>query len=204
MSPARPGLRRAGSSVRRASGGPLAATVPVLVLAALMWAEEITDAALPGSFDRYGIRPRSLDGLSGVPLAPFLHAGFGHLLANTGAFLILGATIALTTRAFWRVTIGVAVLGGLGVWLFAAPHTVTVGASGLIYGYAAFLVAWGLLARRLLAFVVAVVVALLYGGLVFGVMPGQPGISWQGHLFGAAAGVLVAWWLARRRWEFRR
>ena len=183
-----------------------AAALPVLVLTGLAWLAELVDAVVPGSFDQYGIRPRSLDGLTGIVLAPFLHVGFAHLIANTMAFLLLGAVVAWTTRAFWPVTIGVVLLGGLGVWLFAPPNTVTVGASGLIYGYAAFLVAWGVLARRLLAFVVAVVVAFVYWSLLFGVLPGQPGISWQGHLFGMIAGVLMAWWLARpgRARGFRR
>jgi len=187
--------RRAGSTV--ASWG--SATIPVFALVAVMWVVEAADAVLPGSFDVWGIQPRSEEGLVGIVLAPILHVGFAHLIANTVAFLVLGCAIAITTRRFWRVTIGVALLSGLGVWMFAASGTVTVGASGLVYGYATFLVAWGIFTRRLAAIVIAVAVGLVYGSLVFGVLPGQPGISWQGHLFGSIAGIVMAWWLSRRR-----
>lgn len=180
---------------RRSVPPALAATLPVFVLVLLMWAEEIVDS-LPGvDLDRYGIRPQDVEGLVGIVTAPFLHGGFGHLIANTGAFLVLGCLIAMTTRRFWPVTIGVALVGGFATWLAAAPNTVHIGASGLVYGYAAFLVAWGVFSRRAMAVVVAVIVVLMYGGIVVGVLPGQPGISWQGHLFGALAGVLMAWLL---------
>ncbi|PZF79246.1 rhomboid family intramembrane serine protease [Jiangella anatolica] len=180
---------------RRSVPPALTATLPVFVLVLLMWAEEIVDA-LPGvDLDQYGIRPQDAEGLVGIATAPFLHGGFGHLIANTGAFLVLGCLIALTTRRFWPVTIGVALVGGLATWLVASPNSVHIGASGLVYGYAAFLVAWGVFSRRAMAVVVAVIVVLMYGGIVVGVLPGQPGISWQGHLFGALAGVLMAWLL---------
>lgn len=180
---------------RRSVPPALAATVPVFVLVLLMWAEEIVDS-LPGvDLDQYGIRPHDPEGLVGIVTAPFLHGGFGHLIANTGAFLVLGCLIAMTTRRFWPVTIGVALVGGFATWLTASPNTVHIGASGLVYGYAAFLVAWGVFSRRAPAVVVAVIVVLMYGGIVIGVLPGQPGISWQGHLFGALAGVLMAWLL---------
>ncbi|NED97543.1 rhomboid family intramembrane serine protease [Phytoactinopolyspora alkaliphila] len=165
---------------------------------ALMWGQEIVDQ-LPGvDLDQYGIRPRSAEGLAGIVSAPFLHGGFDHLIANTGAFLVLGSLIALTTRKFWPVTIGVALLGGLGTWLVAAANTNHIGASGLVYGFAAFLVAWGVLTRRLLSLVVSILVVVMYGGIVVGVLPGQPGISWQGHLFGALAGVVMAFVLRRK------
>ncbi|RIQ19541.1 rhomboid family intramembrane serine protease [Jiangella rhizosphaerae] len=180
---------------RRSVPPALAGTVSVVVLVLLMWAEEIIDAFPGVNLDRYGIRPQDPEGLVGIATAPFLHGGFGHLIANTGAFLVLGCLIALTTRRFWPVTIGVALVGGFATWLAAAPGTVHIGASGLVYGYAAFLVAWGVFSRRALAIVVAVIVVVMYGGIVVGVLPGQPGISWQGHLFGALAGVLMAWLL---------
>lgn len=177
----------------------LTRVVPVAVLVAVMWGVEIVDA-IPGvDLDQYGIRPRSDEGLVGVVASPFLHGDFGHLIANTGAFLILGVVIALTTRRFWTATIGIAVLGGLGTWLIAQPLSLHIGASGLVYGYAAFLVTWGILTRTILDIVVSVGVIVVYGGLALGVLPGQPGISWQGHLCGAIAGAAVAWWAARRR-----
>ena len=200
MSLTTPTSRRVGTTLSAWA----AAALPVFVLLGVMWLLEAADYVLPGSFDVWGIRPRSSEGLVGIPLAPVLHVGFAHLIANSLAFLVLGCAIAITTRRFWRVTIGVALLSGLGVWLFAAPGTVTVGASGLVYGYATFLVAWGVLTARAGAIVVAVLVAIIYGGLVFGVLPGQPGISWQGHLFGALAGIVMAWWLARGRASLRR
>jgi membrane associated rhomboid family serine protease len=182
---------------RRGRSG-LALGLPVIGLLALMWLSEFVDQATPLDLDYYGIRPRTLGGLLGIPLAPLLHGSFAHLVANAGAFLILGLTIAYTTRRFWTVTIAVTLLGGLGVWLLGDPGTVTIGASGVVYGYGAFLVAWGLFTRRLLAVVVAVAVVLVYGGLVWGVLPSNPMVSWQGHLFGAIAGVLTAWRLSRR------
>ncbi|MFY0407905.1 rhomboid family intramembrane serine protease [Solicola sp. PLA-1-18] len=175
----------------------MGSAVPVLVLVALMWAVEAVDT-LPGTnFDANGIYPRAESGLFGIVASPFLHADFSHLIANTGAFVVMGILIAVTTRHFWAATIGIALFGGLGTWLIATPGTIHIGASGVVYGYAAFLVTWGLLARRLLNIAVAVAVAVLYGGIVWGVLPGQPGISWQGHLCGALAGVLMAWWLSR-------
>ncbi|MGH8828223.1 MAG: rhomboid family intramembrane serine protease [Jiangellaceae bacterium] len=192
-------MSSSGQLVQRKSLPPsLTPIVPVLAMAALMWALEIVDA-IPGvNLDQYGIQPRDGEGLAGIVAAPFLHGSFAHLIANTGAFLVLGALIAWTTHRFVAVTLGVALIGGLGTWLFGGALTIHIGASGLVYGYAAFLLAWGVLARRLLSIAVALVVAIMYGSIVWGVLPGQPGISWQGHLFGALGGVLMAWWLSRR------
>jgi membrane associated rhomboid family serine protease len=187
-----------GEIERRTLPTPVALVIPVLLMLGLMWGQEIVDQVPGVNLDQYGIRPRSAEGLLGVVTAPFLHAGFDHLIANSGAFLILGSLIALTTRKFWPVTIGVALLGGLATWLVAGANTNHIGASGLVYGFAAFLVAWGILTRRLLSILVSVVVVIMYGSIALGVLPGQPGISWQGHLFGAVAGVLMAFVLRDR------
>jgi len=167
-------------------------SLPPAVLTVLMWVSEIVDTALHGALDQFGIRPRELDGLPGILAAPLLHDGFAHLAANTATFIVLGLLVAWLTRHFWKVTLGVAVLGGLGVWLVGAPHTLHLGASGLVYGYAAFLVVYGLVARRVTAVVVAVVGFLVYGSIVWGVLPGEAGVSWEGHLFGAVAGAVMA------------
>lgn len=172
--------------------------VPVLLLVGLMWVSEVVDLLTPLRLDSYGIRPRDPDGLVGIVLAPFLHLGLGHLLANTTALLVLGALLAWTTRHLGVVTAGVVLLGGAAVWLLGAPRTVVIGASGVVYGYAAFLAVYGFVARRVGPALVGILVVALYGGLLWGVLPTQPGVSWQGHLFGAGAGVLLAVWLGRR------
>lgn len=172
--------------------------LPVALLVGAMWVLELVDLALGGRLDAFGIEPRDADGLTGVVAAPLLHAGFLHLLANTSGLVVLGMLLAATTRTFWWTCGLITVIGGLAVWLVAPSGTVHLGASGLLYGMAAYLVARGVLERRLVSVLVAGVVVLLYGGLVLGLLPGRPGISWQSHLFGALAGVLVAY-LAHRR-----
>lgn len=128
-----------------------------------------------------------------VVAAPFLHAGFAHLLANSVALAVLGILLALTTRTFWLICGLVTVLGGLAVWLVGPSGTLHLGASGLVYGLAAYLIARGGFERRIGSVVVAGFVAASYGGMVLGVLPGQPSVSWQSHLFGAIAGVGIAW-----------
>lgn len=181
-----------------AGPGVVARSIPTLLLAALMWIAELFDQAIGGALDAFGIRPRVPDALPGILAAPFLHANLAHLIANTGTFVVLGLVVALLTRHFWAVTLGVVVLGGLGVWLLGPPGTVHIGASGVVFGYLAFLLVYGFVARRALAVLVAVAVFWLYGGILAGVLPGDPGISWQGHLFGAIAGALLAVSLGRR------
>ena len=175
------------AAARRAA--PLRRVAPILVLVGVMWALELLDTAMGYPLDAYGIVPRTEDGLIGIGLAPFLHYGLGHLLANTTALLVLGVLVLLTSQYFWMLTVAVTLFGGLGVWLIGDPHTVVIGASGLVNGYPAYLIALGVL--------VALLVVVLYGGFVFGMFPGQAGISWQGHLFGAVVGVLMARWHAR-------
>ncbi|CAN5216510.1 rhomboid family intramembrane serine protease [soil metagenome] len=167
-------------------------------MAVLMWVSETVDAVV-GRLDALGIEPRTADGLWGVPFAPFLHAGFGHLIANTVPFLVLGAIIALSgLRRVLLVTLVVALVSGLGTWLFAPSGTLHVGASGVVFGYAAYLIARGLFDRRWYYLVTGLVVALVQGGsLLLGLLP-RDGISWQGHLFGALGGLLAARLLARR------
>jgi membrane associated rhomboid family serine protease len=174
---------------------------PVLVLVALMWAIEIVDAVLPLTLDRLGIQGRTTQGLAGVPLAPLLHVGFDHLIANTAPFVILGLLVAWRSRdRFWAITTVIVVLGGLAVWLFTSPSTVTVGASGVIFGFAAYLITAGLMTRHWLDIVIAVAVLLVYGSMFAGVLPFAvpDGVSWWGHLTGALAGVAAAGLFARR------
>ena len=159
----------------------------------MMWVIELADLLPFAHLDRFGIRPRSLPGLIGIVCAPFLHAGFGHLLANTIPFLILGGIVLLGgSRLFMTVTLLVALISGVGVWLFAAPFTNHVGASGVIFGYFGFLTARGFYERSFVRTLTALAVLVVYGGLLAGVVPGAVGVSWQGHLFGFLGGILVA------------
>ena len=183
-----------GAPPRRGIGSVLTAgIVPVAVLLGLMWITEGVDTVLGQRLDQLGIEPRDVDGLTGVVAAPFLHAGFGHLLANSAGLLVLGLLLAVTTRSFWLICALITVLGGLAVWVLGPAGTLHIGASGLVYGIAAYLVARGVRTRRVLDVVIAGIVVLTYSGLALGVLPGQPGVSWQSHLFGALAGVAVAW-----------
>jgi membrane associated rhomboid family serine protease len=174
----------------------------VLAGAALMWILEIVDAAAGHELDQYGIEPRDTDGLPGILTAPFLHAGFDHLLSNTIPFVVLGIAIALSGLArVVAVTAIVIVVGGVGTWLVAPENTIHIGASGIVFGYASYLLARGVFNRSPLELLIGVVIGVVWGGaLLSGLVP-REGISWQGHLFGAIGGVVAAWVLARRRDE---
>jgi membrane associated rhomboid family serine protease len=160
---------------------------------ALMWVAEVVDTALDGDLDAYGIEPRDADGLIGIVTAPFLHGGFGHLIGNTIPLLVLGAVIALAGALRLLAVAGiVALVSGLGTWLVAPAGTVHIGASGIVFGFATYLIARGLYSRRLGQLAVGVVVLALWGAtLLRGLVP-ETGVSWQGHLFGALGGVLAA------------
>ena len=167
--------------------------VLLLSLLGIMWAIEILDLLPFIQLDRSGIHPRTVGGLAGIVFAPFLHAGFAHLIANSFPFVILGGIVLLGGRAvFWRVTLFVTIVGGLGVWLFAGRFTNHIGASGLIFGYLGFLLARGFFKKSLPWILTACAILVVYGGLLFSVLPIRAGVSWQGHLFGFLAGIGAA------------
>ena len=167
---------------------------------ALLWVVEIADRVTTGSLDRYGIRSRTDEGLGGIVAAPLLHAGWGHLEANSGPLLVLGFLVAVvSTVRFLGVLAWSWLVSGVGVWLVGPGDAVTVGASGLVFGLLAYLLIAGFLERRPVGILIAVAVFIFYGSVLLGVLPGQPGISWQGHLFGAVGGVVAAYSLADRR-----
>ena len=179
--------------VPRDRDGARGAFAPVLWLLGLMWLIEVVDLVLPADLDRYGIRARDAEGLTGIALSPLLHHGFGHLLANSLPFLVLGALVAVGgRRRFWEATLIITIVGGLGTWLISPENSVTVGVSGVVFGYLTYLLARALIARRAVDVIVAVVVLFLYGTLLVGVLPGVPGVSWQAHLMGAGAGIVAA------------
>jgi membrane associated rhomboid family serine protease len=169
-----------------------------LLLAAFVgsiWLVFFLSVALPFlHLNRHGVVPRTFGGLQGILFAPWLHASMMHLVANTGGLLILGWLCTWPRIAnFWQATIGAMLGAGLCAWLLGAPYTVHIGASGLVFGYAGYLVARGYYTRHVLAMLVALFVAASYGlTMLFGVMPIYPGVSWQSHLGGALGGILAA------------
>ncbi len=167
-------------------------------LVAIMWAVEIVNALDSYRLDRDGIVPRSVSHLDGIVFAPFLHASFSHLLGNTVPFVILGVAIALAGAGrLLVVSLIVALVSGIGTWLTAPSGTVTVGASGVVFGYATYLISRGLFNRRITEVAFGLIVLLLFGGALISDLIPHSGISWQAHLFGGIGGVLAAGVLAR-------
>jgi len=172
----------------------------VAAMVVLMWLLEVVDVIAGNRLDAYGIEPRSTEGLAEVVSAPFLHLGFNHLISNTVPFAVMGAAIALGGAI--RVLLVTAIVGlvsGLGVWLIAPAGTVTLGASGLVFGYATYLLFRGLFNRSALEIGVGAVVGAIWGTALLGGLLPQEGISWQAHLFGAVGGLVAARVLARDR-----
>ncbi len=167
---------------------------------ALLWILEIIDLVLPGRpLDAWGIRPRQLGSLLCIVTAPFLHAGFAHLIANTIPLVILGWLVMLESTAdFWRVVWTAILVGGAGTWLLGAPGTIHIGASGIVFGFIGFLLFRGLFEKSVLWIFVSIVVAVLYGGALWGFVAIAPGISWTGHVFGFIGGVVAARRFRRR------
>ncbi|MBM0124272.1 rhomboid family intramembrane serine protease [Pimelobacter simplex] len=183
----------------RARPGWQLAAIGAVGFVVLLWGIEVVDVAASHRLDGWGIRPRSGEGLLGVLAAPLLHGGWGHLSANTVPALVLGfLTLATGIGRGLAATAIIWLAGGVAVWLVAGSHSVHLGASGLIFGWLTYLVVQGFVDRNPLEIVVGVGVLVVYGGVLWGVLPGTPGVSWQGHLFGALAGVAAAFVVRER------
>lgn len=181
---------------------PVLKELKVLIASlSLFWAVEILDMLVfQGNLDQYGIKPRQASGLWGIFLAPLLHGGFGHLIANTVPFLVLGwLTMLQETSDLYIVTFIGTVVGGLGVWIFGAPNSVHIGASILIYAYLGFLLLRGYFQKNFPSIALSVFVAIIYGGLIWGVLPSRIGVSWEGHLFGFLGGAIAARMIATEK-----
>lgn len=179
----------------------------MLVLLGIMWVLEVVDVILPAELDYLGIRSRDVSGLPGVVAAPFLHAGFDHLLANTLPFLILGSLVAWRAQGkFVLVAAIIALGGGLAVWLLAPGNTITIGASGVVFGFLGYLLVLGVLTRNWVDILVSVGVLLLYGSLLIGATPFgvSEQVSWLAHLTGFGAGVVAAFVTAPDRRSTRK
>jgi len=181
------------------------AAAVILGFTAVLWLIEIVDVAMDNELDQYGVKPRSDEGLLGILFAPLLHGGWDHLSANTVPFVVLGfLTLASGVLRGLAATGVIWLVGGIGVWLVAGSNSVHIGASGLVFGFIVYLAIRGVVNRKFWEFALGVVVLFVYGGVLWGVLPGQPGVSWQGHLFGALGGAVAAVVVSHRRDEVLR
>ncbi|MDK1475340.1 rhomboid family intramembrane serine protease [Streptomyces sp. 549] len=176
----------------------MAAGTFMLAWVALLWLLEAIDGTNGPIVQEYGIRPRDLDEVMDIFPAAFLHFGWNHLMANSVPLLIFGflAAVRGLTR-FVGVVLLIIVVSGLGVWLTAPDGSNTAGASGVVFGLFGYLLVRGFVERDALDITVGITVLLLYGSILWGVLPTTAGVSWQGHLFGLIGGVLAAFWLRR-------
>ena len=176
----------------------------MLTFIALLYLIEIIDTVTGHALDRNGIRPLQERGLWGILFAPLLHANWGHLISNTVPALVLGFLVTLTgmSRFVWATVI-IWLLGGIDRCPLGTNH---IGASGLVFGWLGFLLVFGWLTRHVWQIAISLVVLVYYGSILFGAIPvmrGCGGVSWQGHLTGAIAGVLAAYWLSKPEREAR-
>ena len=181
---------------RRSRAG--AALLLMLAWAALLWLLEAVNGPRATLAREYGIEPRQADEFADIVPAAFLHFGFDHVMANTVPLVIFGFLAAVRgILRFLGVALLVILVSGLGVWLTAPPGSITAGASGLVFGLFGYLLVRGFVERDALDITVGVMVLLLYGSILWGVLPTTAGVSWQGHLFGLVGGVLAAFWFRR-------
>lgn len=165
-----------------------------LIVVVILWLVLLADLLLPVDLRQFGIRPREIDGLAGILSAPFLHANPAHLAANSGAlFVLMLVSLSYNRRLTFRAMAIIVFLGGFLVWVFGRPHTIHIGASGLIFGLIGFLLLLGFFRREWSALVVSVIIFFLYGGALLSLLIYVPGVSWSGHVFGFFSGVAAAW-----------
>ena len=191
LDPAHTGSERARANFRLA-------VKMALGFVALIWVIQLLDWALDLEPADFGVRPRQLAGLPGIFFAPLVHGGFAHLLANSPPLLVLGtAMLYLYPSAALRVLPAVYLGTGVAVWLFARGSA-HVGASGLIYGLVSYIFVAGLIRRDRRAIAASLLVCFMYGALIWGLLPIEPGVSWETHLAAALIGIVLAIALRRR------
>ncbi|WP_017571110.1 rhomboid family intramembrane serine protease [Nocardiopsis halotolerans] len=179
----------------------ITAILTVTGMLAAMWVFELLDSFLLfGTLDqRFGLQAWDFEGPWTVFTAPFMHGNLEHLIGNSLPFLVLGSLVAFSGLGrFLLTTLIVIVVSGVGVWLFSSPFSLTVGASGLVFGYFGYTVLRGIIERKTIDIVIMICVVLFYGTMIWGVLPQYPGVSWQAHLFGFMGGLLAAYVLPRR------
>ena len=175
-------------------------SVVAIRLVFLMWLTYSIEYFYGFNFVFLGIKPRSIEGIPGIIFAPIIHGSLYHLISNTLPLLFLGTTLFFFYQWIGRIVfLRCYFITNILVWIFSPRPTYHIGASGLIYGLAAFLVVFGLLRKNVVSLFISIIVILLYGGIFYGVLPGDPQISWESHLAGALVGTVTAFNLAQKR-----
>ncbi len=189
---------RAGSRLLDRTQKQREGLVVLAAIVALMWLVEAINSLDSNGLDSDGIHSRSVSRFWGILTSPFIHASFQHLLDNTLPFMFLGAIIALHgARRLLLVTAFIAVIGGLGTWLIGPGGISTIGASGVVFGYATYLLTRGFFDRSIWELAVGIIVGVIWGAVLISSLVPRSGVSWQGHLCGGVAGVIVAWRLSQ-------
>ena len=166
---------------------------PVMFVA-ILWIIAIADYFLPGSFARFGVYPREVHGLTGIITYPLIHGDFQHLFSNSVPLIVLGFIVFHSYyKIVHKIIPFVYIMSGVLVWLFARS-SYHIGASGLVYGLAFFIFFSGVFRKNIKAIALALLVVFFYGGIVWGLLPLKPGVSWEGHLAGAVVGAMCAWY----------
>lgn len=166
--------------------------VPPAAIIFLLWLVKIFETADGLDLFYYGIKPREVEGLAGILASPFIHSTFNHLINNSVPFFfLLTAIFYFYQKVAWRVLGLSYILTGTLVWIFARP-SYHVGASGLVYSFAAFLFTSGIIRKNINLMAISLLVIFLYGSMVWGILPYRPDMSWESHLIGLITGVGLA------------
>lgn len=164
------------------------------VLTFFLVAVQVINMLTGQSLGAFGIEPRDLTGLGGIIFSPFIHGSFQHLFSNIFAFVIMGGLIIWqSVEQFFKISIFIMFTSGLLVWGFGPEQVLIVGASGVIFGYFGYLLSRAFINKDPTSILIAVLVGLSYGSIIFGILPGAPGVSWQSHLAGLICGIFAAW-----------
>lgn len=168
-------------------------TQPIgLYLFLIIWVIYLIDSVVPVNLTSFGIQPRNLMGLIGIPLAPFIHYGFWHISSNSVPLLVLSLFLYVSNKdKQLQIILSIILLSGIGTWLFGS-NGIHVGASGLVMGLWSFLIAQALIKKSFVSIAIAIAVFILYGGFAFIILDVREQISWSSHFYGLLAGLVVA------------
>ncbi len=166
----------------------------IALFVALIWLVFVVDRVL--ALENFGLIPRTLSGLIGIVTLPFLHGDMAHIMGNSVPLVVLLLLLAGSRANSVDIVVFISVIAGIGLWIFGRP-AIHIGASVLVFGLVGFLVCAGFFEKRLLSALIAIGVAVVYGStLLYGILPTQSGVSWEGHLIGAVTGGVVAYYIA--------